>query len=268
MADSFSSVVRAMDEPISDPACLPLHLLCNSIKERVTVVLSGEGADELMGGYNQYMHTLNSLGAETNLLDAFKKFSWYFLEKPSLLKAGYQSPDSLHSFDHYFARRGTLDGMLAYDMKTWLPENLMAKADKITMSHSLEGRFPFLSKSIAEFCFSLPNEYKVENGVGKKILRRAFENDIPDNVIQRPKMGFSVPIDGLLLELRERLNGNVKLLANSGLADVLEMEVVEAEIEKYYAGESNDSLWIWTIAVLLEWFSQLNSGELFNSKRN
>lgn len=255
IADRFDRVVADMDEPIADPACFPLHILCDRIKEHVTVVLSGEGSDELLGGYPQYQRVLDDPVAPLwEKFDRFRDYSWYFNSRRLPLTE--MVPPYKHwGHRQYFGERSMLNGMLAYDLKTWLPENLMAKADKILMSHSLEGRFPFLSPGIVEFCCSLPEHYKLDKDDGKKILRRAFGHVLPQSVLKRPKMGFSVPVADLVLQMREQLYDLLDTNQSRDLGELLDLQSLRQDFDDHFAGRREQSLWLWTVLVLLQWFN-------------
>lgn len=255
IAGRFDRVVAAMDEPIADPACFPLYILCDRIKEHVTVVLSGEGSDEMLGGYPQYQRVLEDSPAPIwEKFDYFRDYSWYFVRR-GLPMTGDIPPYKLWRHRQYFAERSMLNGMLAYDMKTWLPENLMAKADKILMSHSLEGRFPFLSPRIVEFVFSLPEGFKFGADGGKNILRRAFSDVLPQQILTRPKMGFSVPVSDLVRKMRERLYDLLDAEKTSVLGSMLDHHALRADFDAHFAGRRDQSLWLWTVLVLLQWFN-------------
>lgn len=250
----FERVVEAMDEPIADAACFPLHILCDELAKHVTVVLSGEGADETLAGYPQYLRGVEANPApDRTHFRAFLRNSWYFADEEPVRAGGHASRWSRHA--SYFLERPLLDGMLAYDLKTWLPENLLMKADKILMSHSLEGRFPFLSKSIVEFLMTLPPHLKVSAGGGKYLLRRAFASRLPPNIITRPKMGFTVPIDQLVDHMRDRLDVLLRQLGSSALAEQLDFAALRRVIDEHYAGSRRNGLRVWTMLVLLQWFS-------------
>lgn len=248
----FESVVLAMDEPIADPACFPLHILCDTIKTHVTVVLSGEGSDEMLGGYNQYRHVFD--GPPASVREKFKQFlahSWYFDQRPPITKP--INASRLLRQRIYFDERSLLNGMLAYDLKTWLPENLMAKADKMLMSHSLEGRFPFLSVALVEFACGLPEAYKLGKGGGKRLLKAAFGRDLPSTVLNRPKMGFSVPVGNLVMEMRDQLYDLLDWSRRGIFADLLDHDALRRDFDEHYSGRSEKSLWLWTVLVLLQW---------------
>lgn len=250
----FPKITDAMDEPMADPACFPLFILCGYVKQHVTVLLSGEGSDELFGGYPQYVQILNTEFADQDAgFDAFLKSSWYFLGSEPAINAPTSRSKLLRQVS-YFAERGPLDGMLAYDLKTWLPENLLMKADKITMSHSLEGRFPFLSRRLVEFAMTLPAAMKLRDGVGKQVLRRAFAKKIPESVLTRPKMGFSVPLHQLLIRLRRRFDDLIFASRQTDLGTLLNLDYIAAVATEHFSGRRDSALWLWNVLVLMQWF--------------
>ena len=253
----FDLVVAAMDEPIADPACFPLHILCESIKSQVTVVLSGEGSDEMFAGYPQYALAMSPIHSRPQ--DRFAHFmasSWYFHDRcPPLNFPSDPSRNLLHKI--YYDERAPLSGMLAFDQKTWLSENLMAKADKILMSHSLEGRFPFLTTGILEFAASLPDSLRTDAIGGKSVLRKAFSRSLPPSVISRKKMGFSVPVSQLL----DRLKNRFRYLLESregAFSNHIDYDRLIEDFEDHFSGRREQSLWLWTVIVLLQWQNSLS----------
>ena len=251
IAALFPAIVDAMDEPMADPACFPLYVLCRDIRRHATVVLSGEGSDELLGGYPQYARLLTAPPASLEAqFTAFLEASWYFQGAEVPVRGGFD-PATMRRHFGYFAERPLLDGMLAFDLKTWLPENLLMKADKILMSQSLEGRFPFLSRKIVEFAASLPEEFKW-NEVGKLVLRAAMKDALPETVLNRPKMGFSVPVAELLGMLRPRLFDLLSAHRQHEIAETIDLDHVARVAERHFAGDDH-SLWLWNMFVLLQW---------------
>ena len=134
---SAEDILGALDEPVADPAQFPLYKLCAEIAKYATVVLSGEGADELFGGYPQYgSHARKRTW--THLLPEFLGASYYFLDNSAYLNRSPTWPETRR----HFLGRTPLVAQSTYDFKTWVPDNLMMKADKIAMRHSLEGSLP------------------------------------------------------------------------------------------------------------------------------
>ncbi len=248
----FPAVVDAMDEPMADPACFPLFALCREIHRHATVVLSGEGSDELLGGYPQYARLLNAppQSADAQFIEFFDA-SWYFRGADVPAHGGFD-PSTIRRYFSYFAERPLLDGMLAFDLKTWLPENLLMKADKILMSQSLEGRFPFLSRKIVEFAMALPESLKW-NDVGKVVLRTAMKDALPETVLTRPKMGFSVPVPDLLRRLRPRFLDLLGLHEQCEIAETIDVPAIRRMAEGHFSGGPDRSLLLWNLLVLFQW---------------
>ena len=252
----FDSVLWALDEPIADPACFPLHHLAEVMKREVTVVLSGEGSDEIFGGYPQYQRVL----AEVQNADLFERFleqSFYFLGHRQFMKhPGAASRQLRHR--SYFEEAPLLSGMLRYDCATWLPENLMMKADKILMAHSLEGRFPFLNVDLIEWAATLPDNAKIsKEGISKSVLRRAVTPFLPPSVIARPKMGFSVPVDLMLQALRGRVESVTERAAKGDLSEVISFEKIRELNQGYFRGAGGSPLAVWTWFILLSWWEDM-----------
>jgi asparagine synthase (glutamine-hydrolysing) len=254
LASLLDRVIMALDHPIADPACFPLYRLAEELKEHVTVVLSGEGGDELFGGYPQYQFLNKASLPYNKRFPAFMEKSWYFCDYQELMK-DLTTPAVAERHKKYFYELPLLNGMLAYDMKTWLPENLMMKADKILMAHSLEGRFPFLDKGLIEFASRLPQTHKISaEGVSKWILKEMLKKDLPDGIINRAKMGFSVPVALLLKSWKETVFDAINSLVGTDLVQVLDVNKVKMLVNNYYSKATGEPLRVWTLFVLAYWF--------------
>ena len=238
-------LVWHFDEPVADAAAVPLFFLSRHAREHVTVVLSGEGADEILAGYAIYqkMLTLERLrrlpGAPTaarfvaGLLP--RRLRRYARGLPLSLDQRYRGVSTLFGQDERARllqpelRNASEDGvgaacfdrvrhldplsqMLYFDLKVWLPDDLLVKADKMTMATSLELRVPFLDHRLVEWAWRLPSDQKLHGGVGKRLLRTAMADQLPAPILTRRKLGFPVPIrswfqDGLAGQARELLLG-------------------------------------------------------------
>ncbi len=250
----FETINAALDEPIADPACLPLYCLGEELKKRVTVVLSGEGGDEVFGGYPQYLRTLQANLPYQARFSHFLQHSYYFLDGRRLLRDQTIAPLHLRH-QKYFDELPLLSGMLAYDMKSWLPENLMMKADKILMAHSLEGRFPFLDRNLFEYVASLPPQYKISaDGVAKWLLKELMAPYLPQNVVERPKMGFTVPVDRMLLELKPIVLATFDALHHTIVTEVLDTGAINRLVWGYYQNPADAALQVWTLFTMAYWF--------------
>jgi len=250
----YDQVSLAIDEPIADPACLPLHRICDELKKDVVVVLSGEGGDELFAGYNQYKEVMNTPLRYNEEYDFFIKRSWYFQDHKDFLKDK-TYPQSYLRYGKYFQENSVLNGMLNFDMKTWMPDNLMMKADKILMSHSLEGRFPFLDINLFEFSCQLPEDYKLNKSVTKHLLRSLVDPVMPKDIIDRPKMGFTVPVDILNQRMKNLIFDCLKEIKGTEMGSILDMDQVETFIKFYFQNpEGKNHIKVWTFFTLFYWY--------------
>jgi asparagine synthase (glutamine-hydrolysing) len=171
----------ALDDPTADYAILPTWKLAEAAKANLTVVLTGEGGDELFGGYGRYRRALRArwLGgrpAEPRGAPADALARW---------RAEAKAPPGLTR----------LQQAQWADVATWLPNDLLLKLDRCLMAHGLEGRTPFLDPQVAEFAFSLPDRFKVRGRYGKWLLRRWLEGACPAAAPWARKQGFTVPVE-------------------------------------------------------------------------
>ena len=227
--DLLPRIVAHFDEPIADPAAIPTYLISEFARKSVKVVLTGEGGDELFGGYqselkfNRYLSLVpNPLRKSLKLVDVIPSKYTAFLssrvnevESYSLRSEGYDNPyvlniktdnneDVKNMVEKSFQDKPDyLCKMVYFDTKYWLPDELLMKVDKMSMANSLEARVPFLDHRFVEFAFNLPSDYKIRNGVEKFILRKAAKKILPDNVLKRKKHGFNVPIQIWFRESRD-----------------------------------------------------------------
>ncbi|MBL8547151.1 MAG: asparagine synthase (glutamine-hydrolyzing) [Hyphomonadaceae bacterium] len=176
-------VAWAMDDPVADYACLPTYKLAQQAKSRLTVVLTGEGGDELFGGYSRYRRAqrpkwLGGRVAEPqtdSLLGTSAIEAW---RKHATQPAGFT----------------TLQQAQCADIATWLPNDLLLKLDRMLMAHGLEGRTPFLDSEVAALAFHLPDNLKTRGKYGKYILRAWLEKNCPAAEPWAKKKGFTVPV--------------------------------------------------------------------------
>jgi len=252
-------VLRELDEPIADPACFALSRLCQRIREDVTVVLSGEGGDELFAGYGHHqLATVPGLGRDQAFVEFFQR-SANNIEAPQWLRDKAMPLQHLRFRPHFDRADSLLSGMQNFELHTWLPEDLMMKADKIAMAHSLEGRFPFLDLKVFEFAARLPRELKIPTpGASKQVLRDLMQPQLPRSVLERPKMGFTVPPAFFLAPLRERLLGAVEQLRHGNLDGVMDLDAVRATLTQYYEQPGSVPVFkAWNLAVLLLWWAEV-----------
>jgi asparagine synthase (glutamine-hydrolysing) len=197
--EALPRVVASMDQPLADYAALPTYLIARFASQHVKVVLTGEGADELFGGYRRYRRDLL-----LSPLQAFRRRyqpSHVFSDREAALLTR-RSPAPLGQ-DH---RAGSdddadpLNRMLARDLEGWLADDLLVKVDRMTMRCSLEARVPYLDHEFVEYALGIPQRDKVRplSGVNKIIMREGARAMIPPAIAARPKHGFKPPLDAWL----------------------------------------------------------------------
>jgi asparagine synthase (glutamine-hydrolysing) len=226
----LDDVLVACDEPFADASAIPTYLVARLARQHVKVVLSGDGGDELFGGYDRYLvdqresrlGVLGDLGLGAPLrlasnalpegargknflrhfslprmrryLDAISLFPDRALR--DLLEAGVASADSPLFAEALHDSRGldALSRLQDLDLRTNLPGDILTKVDRMSMAHSLEARVPLLDHPLVEFACRLPADLRLRGGQTKYLLRRILRGRVPDEVLSRPKRGFGVPI--------------------------------------------------------------------------
>ena len=275
-------VASALDEPVGDQALLPLYWMCREVRRHVTVILSGEGADEIFAGYSYYRPFVDSgdwrARFRTLLNPAETPVSSHggsrlLLDRPPCTPSGFPllsdvhdrlsllgaREDSVDSWEEDMAAwlAGSFDPLqraTATDIATWLPDDLLVKADRMTMAHSLEGRTPYLSLSLVEFALNLPQSERMTQTTSKVALRRIAKNYLPVDIVDRPKQGFVLPmrawLNGWFLRFRGDPNAYFQTRTFSGLDPVRLANLVAADLA---TGVRRERL-LFAIIMLVEWW--------------
>ena len=184
-------IVACMDDPAADYAIIPTWFLAQRARQDVKVVLSGEGGDEIFAGYPRYRNAMRPWWLGGRAMYARGSF-----DRVNVLRArpaGWR--DGIAAAEQRAAEggRSRLAAAQATDMADWLPHDLLLKLDRCLMAHAVEGRTPFLDKGVAAAAFRLPDSMKLRDGVGKYILRKWLEKNLPMARPFAPKQGFTVP---------------------------------------------------------------------------
>lgn len=284
-------LVSYLDEPLADPSCIPLYFISKLAREHITVVLSGEGADEILAGYGIYgrMLALDRIHRGTGALGRLAP--WVARLTPSErlrsyvrmcgqpLEARYQGVSRGFSAEgklrligkermerserglreifsgHFKAVEAAspLDQMLYVDAKVWLPDDILVKADKMTMANGLELRVPFLDHKLVEFAATLPEASKRGGTGGKTLLRSAMRGVLPDAIIDRPKKGFPIPIGSWLRTSLRQFARDDLLARNSACSRYLDRGETARLVQEHERGEADRSQEIWTLLVFEFW---------------
>lgn len=285
--EKLPKIMWHMDDPLADPSCVPLYFVSREARKHVTVVLSGEGSDELFGGYNIYrepesLKIFQSIPAPARELlakvasalpEGVKGKS--FLERGTTpLRERYignakmfeneEKRSILKQYDEKITyqnitgplfdnvRDEDLVHQMQYvDIHTWMRGDILLKADRVTMANSLELRVPFLDKEVFRVASEIPVNLKIANGTTKSILREAARGIVPDHVLDRKKLGFPVPIRHWL---KKELNGWAKQLIKESETDyLLNKQYVVDLLEAHCQDRGDYSRKIWTLLMFMLW---------------
>ncbi len=240
-------IVACMDDPAADYAIIPSWFLAQRAHQDVKVVLSGEGGDEIFGGYGRYRSAMRPWWQGGRVMRSRGTF-----DKLDVLRAQPQGwRDGLVAAESQAALpgRSRLGIAQATDIADWLPHDLLLKLDRCLMAHSVEGRTPFLDPEVAMAGFRLPDGLKVRNNRGKYLLRRWLERAMPESRPFAPKQGFTVPIGHWIAAQGARLGPLVA--AQPGVAEIAEPSRVAA-LFRHASGkrEGHDA---WTLLFYALW---------------
>lgn len=197
MTKELPKIVWYMDEPNSDITMVPLYFLSEFSRKKVTVVNTGEGADELFSGYQHFRVGSNAFRFVPS---AIRKnvYSLYYSpfkswERKKLFQNPIKEDDSLKQYLNMKQPKDLLNRILLFDIKNELPNWQLARVDRMTMAHSQEARVPFLDHRMAEFSATMPVKLKLKNIDGKYLIKKAVKGLLPDHIITRRKQGFTTP---------------------------------------------------------------------------
>jgi asparagine synthase (glutamine-hydrolysing) len=286
------------DEPSADAGALPVWFLSKLSKTKTTVSLSGEGADELFGGY--LTHRANRLAALARrlprkalqlALDALRtwpvsdeKISFEYQLK-RFLEGSLMSPERAHVYWNgtfseeqksallkselppaldrilgglrdRFQGNDDLSPYLWFDQSYFLPDDILNKADRMSMAHSLEVRPPFLDHRIVEFAATLPASLKIRGSRQKVLLKELMRDKLPSSVLQRRKVGFDIPAHDWLRGCLRSLMLEVLMDGASEHSTLFRREVIEKQIREHLERRINVGYHLWGLMVLFLWMKK------------
>lgn len=284
---SLPKVQYYLDQPLADPSCVALYFVSKLAAEHVKVVLSGEGADELFGGYRIY-HEPYSLRGYQRLPRFLRKFlaacaarlpdfkgksfllrgaqtleerfignAKMFTEKEKArLLRDIPATDPTEKTRAFYAQTAGQDDvtrMQYLDINRWMVGDILLKADRMSMAHSLELRVPFLDKEVFKVASRIPVRHRIAAGTTKYAMRLAAERHIPASAAEKPKLGFPVPIRVWLRE--EKYYNTVKAAFTSPTAaQFFNTSELLSMLDAHFAGKKDNSRKIWTVYMFLVWY--------------
>jgi asparagine synthase (glutamine-hydrolysing) len=302
LIDAIEGFAYYSDEPSADAGALPVWFLSKLSKTKTTVSLSGEGADELFGGY--LTHRANrlaalarrlpqrALGLGLGALHAWpvsdEKISFEYQLK-RFLEGSLMTPERAHVYwngtfseaqkrdllsaelppalnsvlgelrDRRFAGPGVRDDLAPYlwfDQKYYLPDDILNKADRMSMAHSLEVRPPFLDHRIVEFAASLPASLKIRGSRQKVLLKELMRDKLPASILGRKKIGFDIPAHDWLRGCLRPLMMDVLLDGSAEHAKLFRQDVIETYIRQHLERKINVGYHLWGLMVLFLWMKK------------
>jgi len=300
-SDARSLIPRLLDhfdEPFADSSAIPTFFVSQLARQEVTVALSGDGGDELFGGYPwrqlrpAYQKILSSappairrgITRASRLLPAgvpgasFLRqldipYNRYILDAMAVFddrdRSGVYSRDTLHalagadSYEHHLPHlqrgsdRSWAASMMEYDLKTYLPNDILTKVDRMSMLNSLEAREPLLDHHLVEFAATIPAKFKIRNGISKYILKRVMTPFLPSAVMTKRKHGFSVPLESWL---RATLKGDVLDTLRSGNRHgIFERRALDRIIDAFFKGDNRRNHQVWTLFAFEHWHQNVHA---------
>lgn len=286
--DALPRVQYHLDQPLADPSCIALYFVSKLAAEHVKVVLSGEGADELFGGYRIYHEPFSLAGyqklprwlrraaaavaaalpfdfkGKSFLQRGAKTLEERFIgnanmftkkEKARLLR-DIPATDPAGQTAAYYARCTGLDDvsrMQYLDINRWMVGDILLKADRMSMAHSLELRVPFLDREVFRVASRIPVKHRIAHGTTKYAMRLAAQRHIPEESASKPKLGFPVPIRIWLRQADhyEQVRG---AFTSPAAEQFFHTDELVRLLDQHYRGKKDNSRKIWTVYMFLVWY--------------
>ncbi|MGC2856574.1 asparagine synthase (glutamine-hydrolyzing) [Novispirillum sp. DQ9] len=251
--DHLPAIAAAMDDPAADYAIVPTWLLAREARKSVTVILSGEGGDELFGGYGRYRAAMRPWPFARPMR---RKGTFDGLDVLRREPAGWRAGMAAAEAAARKAGGSALSRAQRVDMADWLPNDLLGKLDRCLMAHGIEGRVPFLDPVVAEVAFRLSDRLKVRGGQGKWLVRRWLAKALPAARPFAPKKGFTVPVGEWIAARGDELGPLVA--ASPGVHEIARPEAVAA---LFTAPGKRERFAAWTLLFYALWHRRHVQGQ-------
>jgi len=295
IVENLPKLVGYRDAPVSEPSDIPIYLLAQEASRTVKMVLTGEGSDELLGGYPKHVFERFASGYQLlpgairhNLIAPITHALPYGFRRAKTAIANFNIDDWRARYVRWFGALGpeerekltafrvnghghaipdgppfdshpqasTLRRILYYDQTSWLPDNLLERGDRMTMAASIESRVPFLDHELAGYVSSLPDSYRVKGLKTKWILREAGRSLIPEAILERKKVGFRVPVNKWFQgPLKEYLCDHLRG-RDSKTCVYYDSQVLDRVTDDHIEGRQNHEKLLWTLLNLEIWHRQ------------
>lgn len=266
---TWDKVVEIVEEPLGTTSIIPMYFLSREVSKHLKVVLTGQGADEPLGGYKRYQAEIyrkklpafifnlakpiapliknESLrrfilsAGEQDVVKRFEKTYSLFTDREIKRLVGLNDHSSYQKINYYYQslnvqNQSSLDAMMAVDMKLNLADDLLLYTDKITMHFGLEARVPILDLELVEFIESLPTKFKIKGGTGKFIHKEFAKTVLPDKIVNRPKKGFLSPTQRWFNKNSVQLIQMIAEDKDSGFLELFNLKEIEKILKMHKAG--------------------------------
>ena len=288
--DVFAEIIGYYDEPFGDSSAIPTYLVSREARKHVKVILTGDGGDELFAGYDSYkdqqyqlsgristrllrevsnLFNLNNNGIFDILYPRFRSSSaqehWLgvrsvFNDVEIARLLNNRTVGSLRYFQTNqwlnFKNSDALSVAFAHDLNFYLPDDLLKKVDMASMRASIECRAPFLDHSLIEFCMKIPPQMKLKNNNVKYLMKRAFKDDLPAEILTRPKHGFGAPVESWLRKPLRKMTLDY-LASGCKLESLIDRNAINSIIDSVYKTKSCEDYRVpfklWLILILEAW---------------
>ena len=306
--ENLHDMLSYLDEPFADSSALNVFILSQQTRKKVTVALSGDGADEMFAGYNKHaasyavlnnQYNINSLkhlspifkflpqsrnssfgnlvrqfdkltsGAKLNDAERYWRWAGFYesaqltdLFIPNFLKevdiTEYKSAKASLLSDFLSSQKQSMNQILLTDMKMVLAGDMLTKVDSMSMANSLEVRVPFLDYRVVDFAFSLPDSFKINNKNRKIILKEAFKKELPNEIFNRSKKGFEVPLlKWFKTDLKSLITED--LLSESTITEqqIFNYKHIQNLLKKLFSANPGDTVAkVWALIVFQTWYKK------------
>lgn len=293
-------LAHIFDEPFADPSQIPTLLVCRMAKADVTVALTGDGGDEVFGGYHRYidghrvitramrvpplvryggaavasrvasrpsawldrlmllsgrrlgrqkMHKLAAILSSGSTEEMYRSLLSAWQDSSEVMSGDHHTDDPIRAALAHSSALPLLDRMMMLDQATYLPDEMLTKVDRASMAVSLEARVPLLDHRVVEFAWRIPREWKIRGRRGKWLLREVLYRHVPRELVDRPKVGFTVPI-------AEWLRGPLRPWAEHGLQNVgdpIDRTAVMEAWRRFQNGAPGLELGLWAVVMFQAW---------------
>ena len=290
----IDTILTTFDEPFADSSSIPTYFVSKFAAEHVKVVLTGDGGDELFGGYSKYLvnyytdmyktipkflrknlfeKLINNIPDKHSLVRKIKKVissqnEATFSKRKNLMMLGikdtqkllnkqYYEENALDFIDSAYNNNSMLDELsrtLYTDVKVVLEGDMLTKVDRMSMLNSIESRVPLLDKNMIELAFNIPSEYKIKGIQQKIILKEVFSDFLPSEILLKGKQGFGVPIGEWFKGPLK--NELLKLISPDFIAEqnIFNYEYIEKLFDDHIKEKSNNAFQLWTLFVFQNWY--------------